>query len=710
MIRAKARAALTVAVVCAVSFACEKNERGRPPAPTTTPAAAISPPPAASLAAPASTKASFTLDRHFAAVAPGGTQSFASSSPLVTWSVTEADGGSIDANGRYTAPSKSGTYHVVATASAGPSSSDTAAVTVGIFAPERVTLWNPGIVGGIPSRTIECTKVSAPFNDGATDATEAIQKSLDACAPGQVVSLAAGTYNTSASLEIRKGVVLRGAGSKETKIRASLKPGSVAAIYMWNRSPQYSAPAVAITADVPKDATVVPVASTSGFSAGDVIQIDQLDDTSYLFDGNDPYFKRPDYGPPSSAHRSLGQTTVVTSVRDNALVIADPIHLGFKLAFQPEVFKPTGPPPPPGSKDPPGVVKYAGLENLYVTGGQNSQIDIESCAYCWISGVESDGTTPAATTASNGVAGPGLGMTGAHVGIDRSYRVVVRDSYFHHATHVVQGGGAYGITLSRHTSESLIENDIVYYMNKPFTLRGSGGGNVIAYNYFDDAWTSADAALQETTLDLGHTSFPYMELVEGNYAPQIATENVWGNSGWMTIFRNQATSQQKRTPGSETYQIAAIAFEVMARNMNVVGNVLGATGMGGPQTGWRKIGLVYEVHGNPPGPGQAAVWRLGHGVGAGGGTDDIKTYEDPAQPHATAYELFRHANFDYVRNETVWDANVSVRTLPDSLYLGARPAFFAARTWPWVDPIGPTHVYVLPAKARFDACKGPSFC
>jgi hypothetical protein len=24
-------------------------------------------------------------------------------------------------------------------------------------------------------------------------------------------------------------------------------------------------------------------------------------------------------------------------------------------------------------------------------------------------------------------------------------------------------------------------------------------------------------------------------------------------------------------------------------------------------------------------------------------------------------------------------------------------------TWPWVDPVGPTKLFILPAKARFDA-------
>jgi hypothetical protein len=192
---------------------------------------------------------------------------------------------------------------------------------------------------------------------------------------------------------------------------------------------------------------------------------------------------------------------------------------------------------------------------------------------------------------------------------------------------------------------------------------------------------------------MGHASFPYMELVEGNWAAQIATETVWGNSGWMTIFRNYASSQQQRTASNETYQIAAIALEAKARSMNVVGNVLGATG----------VGLVYEVHSNPPGPNQQTVYRLGHGVNAGAGADDIATYEDPAAPGSTASQLYRHGNYDYVTGTVIWDASNSNHTLPSSLYLTSKPAFFGSNPWPWVDPVGPTKTFTLPAKARWDS-------
>ena len=87
------------------------------------------------------------------------------------------------------------------------------------------------------------------------------------------------------------------------------------------------------------------------------------------------------------------------------------------------------------------------------------------------------------------------------------------------------------------------------------------------------------------------------------------------------------------------------------------------------------------------------MWRLG--VPDSIGTPGINV--DP-QVAATA---IREGNFDYVTNEVRWDT--SPQTMPDSLYLTAKPAFFGSNPWPWVDPTGTTKLHTLPARARFDA-------
>ncbi len=635
---------------------------------------------------PGSAQLQPSQQRTFAAVVTG------TANTGVTWSVLEASGGTV-ASGLYTAPAVTGTYHVVATSVADPQVSGTASVlvanapTTDVIPLDRRTIWNPGIPGGVPARATVCATINAAtYGNGTTDARAAIQNAIDNCPVGQVVYVPAGTFLLSSGLSLTKGITLRGAGPNLTKLRGQQND---VIISIWSGWPSYGS-AVNVTTNLAKGETQIPVASAASFAVGDIIQIDQLDDTSYLYAGGVPYFKRINggtgYGPASTGPRSLGQTVEVTAKNGNTLTISPQLHQAYSLSLTPQVFKPTG-----------GYVKYAGVEDLYVTGGNPEQIMILNAAYCWVKHVESDGTV-SSSPASDGTLGQGNGMTGDHCILQRSFRCEIRDSYFHHATHVVQGGGAYGISLAEHTSDTLIENNIIWYMNKPLTMRASGGGNVVSYNYIEDAWTSADPGLQETTLDLGHASFPYMELAEGNWTGSIATENVWGNSGWMTIYRNRATGKQLRTAQYETYQIAAISMEIKAYQMNVIGNVLGSTGLLGPN----NETMQYEVTSNPPGQNTPAVFRLGHGRNAGNGNDDIGTYENPIDVTSTRSMMLRTANWDNIRNQL--DGNPGA--LPDSLYLLGKPSWWGAGAWPSINPYGATdadRAQPIPAKARFDA-------
>ena len=78
-----------------------------------------------------------------ATVAAGGKQAFTAEvtgnpETRVTWKVEERDGGTVTAEGVYTAPSQQGTYHVIATSRADPS--QTARVTVSVIVPTPTPL------------------------------------------------------------------------------------------------------------------------------------------------------------------------------------------------------------------------------------------------------------------------------------------------------------------------------------------------------------------------------------------------------------------------------------------------------------------------------------------------------------------------------------------------------------------------------------------
>src|SRR5690242_3469411 len=213
---------------------------------------------------------SVSISPGVATIAPGAAQTFSatvagSSNGAVVWSVQEgAAGGSVDAAGHYTAPTAAGTYHLIATSAADSTAAAVATVYVNTFTlvpGDRLTVWNPGIPGGVPSRTTVCATVdAAKFNNGSVDATAAIQSALDACPAGQVVQLSAGAFRITGTLQITKGVVLRGQGSTQTRLMMPVGTNASVITIGTQFGPKY-ATSVNLAADAPKGSTSVTLAS-----------------------------------------------------------------------------------------------------------------------------------------------------------------------------------------------------------------------------------------------------------------------------------------------------------------------------------------------------------------------------------------------------------------------------------------------------------------
>src|SRR6185436_17412311 len=169
-------------------------------------------------------------------------------------------------------------------------------------------------------------------------------------------------------------------------------------------------------------------------------------------------------------------------------------------------------------------------------------------------------------------------VSGRHVSLETCYRCELRDSYLHDAWDNNPGGTAYGASLDRHSSDNLIENNVVYLLNIPIVMSVSSGGNVIAYNYVDDAILADTPAWQMA--DIGtHCSFPYMELIEGNWIAHAAADNVHGGAGFLTFYRNYLSGQHLSVPA--TGNVVSFDLEANALYVNVVGNVLWKQGVTG---------------------------------------------------------------------------------------------------------------------------------
>ncbi len=520
--------------------------------------------------------------------------------------------------------------------------SDCTATSIGAIPEDRRIPWNPGIPGGIPSRTTICTTINASmYGNGTTRADTAIQDAIDACPEGQVVHLPAGEYRLDDGLHINKGVVLRGDGPDATRLRLE---GGDTAVEIGSGAPN-NIEGVDVTSGFTKGSTSLTLANASDFAVGDVVLIDQQDDGDLVQTGDCEFFKRWD----GSIFRSLGQIFEIVSKSGNTIEISSPLYFTYTASLRPQLSQ----------TSPGGTVKNAGVEDLYVTRTSeegSAMFRLIDAANSWVKNVHSEK------------------VHGRHVSMETCYRCVVRDSYFHDAFVIDPGGTAYGIALERHASDCLIENNIVRNLNIPIVLSVSSGGNVVGYNYVEDPHEESVPAWNEAGIR-AHCSYPYMELVEGNLANQGALDFVHGSGGYFTFYRNHFSSQ--RESFESTANVYALSITTGQYYVNVVGNVL-----------WTR-GLPGEVQ---TACGDGAIYHLG--VTDGADCNDVDARVEDT--------LIRHGNFDYVRNAVEWDPAISDHTLPPSLYLSAKPAFFGDLPWPAIDPEASEPVGVLPAKRRYE--------
>ncbi len=527
-----------------------------------------------------------------------------------------------------------------------------------IIPPDRKINWsNTGIPGGIPDRTVICATInSALFGNGITDATSAIQNALDACPDEQVVYLPAGTYLINSTIHLQSYHTLRGAGQGKTIIMYPL--GSylrsmvdMRGLVYWQVASLKKTHAVL---QAIKDTRVITLATTDGISPGDILLINQLNDNVIV----DPVGVegKCTYCGYENGDRALGQFVEVTAVAGNQVTLNLPLHWTYTTALQPWAYQ----------VDASSMIRDAGLEDLTLT--QNNpqvefMIEMDSAQYSWVKNVEIKNVQRRAMWIVN------------------SLQNEIKDCYVHIGIDGYGRDRGYGIFLDLHSSNNLVDNNILDSIDGGGVMTGGGAsGNVIAYNYihnilFDDPWWLISSP------SINHAPHPKMNLWEGDIGVKAEADIIHGSSSHNTIFR----SQMKGWQNDATYA-RNNAIEIAAKNtyMNVVGSVLGTPGKSNR----------YEVL-----PGQLyddstedVIWALG----VGSGVDD---------PNVAA-TLLRTGNFDYVTNSVVWDPKIPNHTIPVSMYLTRAPKWWCQET-PW-PPIGPDvtgYANKIPAQRRFEDLK-----
>ena len=531
---------------------------------------------------------------------------------------------------------------------------------------DRQTLWSPGIPGGIPSRTTICATVRAStYGHGTLDATNGIQAAIDMCPVGQVVQLSAGEFTITSPLLITKGIVLRGQGPTQTKLR--LPVGTNAnLITVGTRWFQLTQP-TDLASDATKGSRSLFLNSPPDFAVGELVLVDQLSDPSISQWSTKSPPGAPSRGWFMRPNRPVGQVLEVASVRGSTVTFTTPFHIDMKRAFGAQLARfsaMAGGPPTP-------AVKYAGVEDLYMSGGSNGQgnVRLANAAYSWIKNIESDY------------------HDGASVALDASFRCILRDSYLHSTQTPQPGGGGYGISLAWHSADNLVENNIVWNMNKVMVMRASGGGNVVSYNYMDDGWIRSHPSWVEVGLNASHMTTPHHELFEGNESFNFDGDNTWGNAVFITVFRNHLTAKRRSLPPLQLNDVQnRRAIGLMAGHWwyTFVGNVLGTADQHSTPFSRFRYEDTFPWHGT-------GMWRLGY---------NPENWNAPADSKVLSTTI-RGGNFDYATRSVHWE-DISPQNLPSSLYLASKPDFFGSNPWPWVDPTGPVPLHTLPARQRFD--------
>jgi hypothetical protein len=522
-----------------------------------------------------------------------------------------------------------------------------------IPADRRIDWSYAGIPGGIPNRTTLCATLdSTVYGDGATDATAAIQAALDSCPDEQVVYLPEGTYIVNDTIHLYDYDTLRGAGPGKTVLKhtgdwSRSMVDMRGSIYYQLADLHKTYPVLQAN----KESQTITLAGAGGIAPGDILLINQLNDDLIVdpagVEGKCTYCGYED------GDRVLGQLVEVAAVNGDQVSLNLPLHWTYDPNLEPWAYQ----------VDAYALIRHAGLEDLTLTQDDPQvefMIEMDGAQYSWVKNVEIQNIQRRAMWMIDSLQNEVRGCY-VHIGIDGYGR-----------------DRGYGIFLDLHSSNNLVEDNILSTIDGGGVMTGGGAsGNVIAYNYlhnisFDDPWWLIGSP------SINHAPHPKMNLWEGDTGAKADADIIHGSSSHNTIFRSRLQGWQ-----NDTITTRNNAVEIAAKNtsMNVVGSVLGTPG---------KSNRYEVLPGQPYDDwSEAAIWVLG----VTSGVDD---------PNVAA-TLLRHGNFDYVTNSVVWDPAITSHELPDSLYLSGKPDWWCQET-PW-PPIGPDvdgYANEIPAQRRFE--------
>lgn len=553
--------------------------------------------------------------------------------------------------------------------------------------------WENAGAGTIPARSTLCYE-----DTGGLDTAAQINTQIASCTAGQTVKLQAGTYNLSARLEFigKSNVTLRGAGPDQTLLVFSasssctgsgsttlcIRPSNYTYV---NATAWDSATSVNWVANYTKGSTTIVLADKTNLDVGDMIFLEQNEDGT-----TDPGVTQPwrcrehqyngttgcsqtgtsgGTGGPERDGRGLHQVTLVTSIEAGSCAPS------CDIGISPGIYAPdwrSGSDPEASWKNTGGPITGVGIEDLSIetsTAANASQhITFWDATYSWVKNVRSVYPDDGDVSISH------------HIYCQQTLGLTVRESYFFNNTANESESGGVNATWC---GNPLIENNMFQLVTNPVYAQAMDGG-VVAYNYsLNHLYGTGDWMLQGM---MSHGNSQSFNLFESNENNGHGIDNWFGASQFYTYFRNRGTGWEDQ-PGGLDDMTVAVLIQAYARYINVVGGVYG----------WNAHHVKYEVddNDNPASDCIHSVYSIGLGGNCGDGAHDVF----PADDSLTRTTLMRWGNYDTVNDATRWESSEvpsgiaafsnpvpSSQTLPNSLYLSAKPSFFGSVPWPAIGP------------------------
>lgn len=379
----------------------------------------------------------------------------------------------------------------------------TTCISAQIVPPGRLVNWAIVPQHIAPKQPVNSVNVAdfGAVGDGVTNDQPAIMDAISFLS-GRLgyVYFPPGNYLVESPIILPDSCILQGAGVEQSMLTFNLSENDLNCISI---SKSQTANFVNIISGLDKGSNLITVDDTVGFSVGDYIEIRQQNGAW-------------DVVPISWADYSVGQITKIIDITGYDLTLESELRIDYSSELIPQVRTII-----PISNVGIQCIKIKRVDEPLEGSGAN--IYLNMAANCYVRGVESDSSV------------------GSHISVNNCANILIDGNYFHHAF-TYDGGGTrgYGVTLSHHTSECLVTNNIFKHLRHAMMVKTGSNGNIFSYNYSIDPYRSEQVSDASGDVSL-HGHYAFSNLFEGNIVQNIVVDHYWGPSGPNNTFlRNRA--------------------------------------------------------------------------------------------------------------------------------------------------------------------------